>query len=80
MTALTFDHQSQTSGRHYRLTPVLNAQNATIRYYCFSDHISISVTVPDDLVERYDFDNDGNISIDELGQAGTDFASGKSVS
>jgi Ca2+-binding EF-hand superfamily protein len=36
--------------------------------------------VPDDLVERYDFDNDGNISIDELGQAGTDFASGKSVS
>ena len=29
MTALTFDHQSQTSGRHYRLTPVLNTRNAT---------------------------------------------------
>jgi hypothetical protein len=29
MTVLTFDHQSQTSGRHYRLTPVLNTQNAT---------------------------------------------------
>jgi len=33
MTALTFDHQSQTSGRHYRLTPVLNTRNATVIKY-----------------------------------------------
>jgi len=41
------------------------------------DPINISVTVPDNPVERYDRDNDGNISIDELGQAGIDFTSGK---
>jgi O-antigen/teichoic acid export membrane protein len=33
MTALSFDHQSQTSGRRYRLTPVLNTRNATIKWY-----------------------------------------------
>jgi hypothetical protein len=30
MTALTFEPQSQTLGRHSRLTPVLNTRNATI--------------------------------------------------
>ena len=41
-----------------------------------SDPIGISVTVPDNPVERYDLDNDGNINIAELGQAGANFISG----
>ncbi len=39
--------------------------------------LSIPVTEPQSVVERYDTDNDGNISITELGAAGSDFASGE---
>ncbi len=41
------------------------------------DPLSIPVTEPQSVVERYDTDNDGNISITELGAAGSDFASGE---
>jgi hypothetical protein len=38
--------------------------------------LSIPVTEPQSVVERYDTDNDGNISITELGNAGKEFALG----
>jgi len=64
---------SETAETTHIITGNVTSGDTTVSF----DPINISVTVPDNPVERYDRDNDGNISIDELGQAGVDFTSGK---
>jgi hypothetical protein len=41
------------------------------------DPVSVTVAEPQSVVDEYDTDNDGTISITELGAAGADFASGE---
>ena len=57
----------------YEITGEATSGETTTKF----NPLSIPVTEPQSVVERYDTDNDGNISITELGAAGADFASGE---
>jgi hypothetical protein len=57
----------------YEITGEATSGETTTKF----NPLSIPVTEPQSVVERYDTDNNGNISITELGAAGSDFASGE---